>query len=337
MAEKILTVNNLITQFKSVQGPVTIVNGVSFDVYKGRTLGIVGESGSGKSVTALSIMRLIDDSIGKVVGGSILLEGQDLLKLSEKAMRGVRGNKIAMIFQEPMSSLNPVFTVGYQVKEALTLHQKCSAKEAQAQTLELFRLVGIADPEKRAKSYPHQLSGGMRQRVMIAMALSSKPDVLIADEPTTALDVTIQAQILDLMTKLQQELNMGIILITHDLGVVAEMCHEVVVVYGGKIVEHAPVEKLFSEPKHPYTQGLLASIPSIAVGQDKSSRLDTIKGVVPALNALPKGCSFQDRCYRVQPDCKGIQGPPPLEAKAPNHLAACFHPLEKTDYDHARE
>jgi oligopeptide/dipeptide ABC transporter ATP-binding protein len=330
MPEKILTVNNLVTQFKSAQGPITIVNDVSFDVYKGRTLGIVGESGSGKSVTALSIMRLIGSSMGKIVGGSVCLEGQDILQISERAMRSVRGNKISMIFQEPMTSLNPVFTVGYQIKEALTLHQALSKQEAQAQTLELLKLVGISAPEKRMHEYPHQLSGGMRQRVMIAMALSSKPDVLIADEPTTALDVTIQAQILDLMIKLQKELDMGIILITHDLGVVAEVCHEVAVMYGGKIVEKAPVQQLFSEPTHPYTQGLLASIPSLAAAQDKASRrLDTIKGVVPALNALPLGCSFQDRCYRVQQDCKGEQGHPPLEEKTPNHLAACFHPLGK--------
>ncbi len=330
MFEKILSVNNLVTQFKSAQGPITIVNDVSFDVYKGRTLGIVGESGSGKSVTALSIMRLIADSMGEVVGGNIFLEGQDLLQLSEKDMRAVRGNKLSMIFQEPMTSLNPVFTIGYQIKEALTLHQSLSDQEAREQTIELLKLVGISAPEKRVDEYPHQLSGGMRQRAMIAMALSSKPAVLIADEPTTALDVTIQAQILDLMTRLQEELKMGIILITHDLGVVAEVCHEVAVMYGGKIVERAPVQKLFSEPKHPYTQGLLASIPSLEAGQHKASaRLDTIKGVVPALNALPPGCSFQDRCFKVQQDCKGEQGHPPLEEKAPNQLAACFHPLHE--------
>jgi oligopeptide/dipeptide ABC transporter ATP-binding protein len=332
MPEKILTVNNLITQFKSAQGPITIVNDISFDIYKGRTLGIVGESGSGKSVTALSIMRLISSSMGKIVGGAVCLQGRDILQLSEREMRAVRGNKISMIFQEPMTSLNPVFTVGYQIKEALTLHQALSKQEAQAQTLELLKLVGISAPEKRMHEYPHQLSGGMRQRVMIAMALSSKPDVLIADEPTTALDVTIQAQILDLMTKLQEELDMGIILITHDLGVVAEICHEVAVMYGGKIVEKAPVQQLFSGPKHPYTQGLLASIPSLAGRQDKGSRrLDTIKGVVPALNALPSGCSFQDRCYKVQQDCRGGKGHPPLEEKTSNHLAACFHPLDNSD------
>ena len=331
MPDKILTVHHLVTQFKAEQGPITIVNDVSFDVYKGKTLGIVGESGSGKSVTALSIMRLINSPMGNIVGGSVCLEGQDLLQLSEKEMRAVRGNKISMIFQEPMTSLNPVFTVGYQIKEALTLHQPLSPKEAKDQTLALLNLVGIAVPEQRIHEYPHQLSGGMRQRVMIAMALSSKPAVLIADEPTTALDVTIEAQILELMGKLQKELNMGIILITHDLGVVAEVCHEVAVMYGGKIIEQAPVQTLFSEPKHPYTQGLLASIPSLSMGQHKAARrLATIQGVVPPLSALPVGCSFQDRCYQVQADCRGEKGTPCLEEKAPGHLAACFHPLSKS-------
>jgi oligopeptide/dipeptide ABC transporter ATP-binding protein len=331
MSEKILIVENLVTQFNTEQGPITPVNGVSFTVYKGKTLGIVGESGSGKSMTALSIMRLIAPPMGNIVGGHIWLDGQDLLQLSDKAMRRVRGNKIGMIFQEPMTSLNPVFTVGYQIKEALTFHQNMSSKEAEDQAIELLTLVGIPAPEKRIHEYPHQLSGGMRQRIMIAMALSSRPSILIADEPTTALDVTIQAQILDLMAKLQEELEMGIILITHDLGVVAEVCHEVAVMYAGKIIEYAPVEQLFSHPKHPYTQGLLASIPSLEkLGQDQArKRLETIKGVVPDLNKLPLGCSFQDRCYKVQQDCKGEKGHPPLEEKAPNHLAACFHPLNK--------
>ena len=328
MLEKILTVKNLVTQFNTEQGLIRPVNDVSFEVYKGKTLGIVGESGSGKSMTALSIMRLIAPPIGKIVGGSIFFEDKDLLQLSDKEMRTIRGNKIGMIFQEPMTSLNPVFTVGYQIQEALTLHQKMSFKEAKDQTIELLKLVGIPAPEKRIYEYPHQLSGGMRQRIMIAMALSSKPSVLIADEPTTALDVTIQAQILELMAKLQEELNMGIILITHDLGVVAEVCHEVAVMYGGKIVEQASVQDLFSCPKHPYTRGLLASIPSLEVGKDHTQRrLETIRGTVPALNKLPLGCSFQDRCYNVQADCRGEKGTPPLEEKAPEHLAACFHPL----------
>jgi oligopeptide/dipeptide ABC transporter ATP-binding protein len=329
MPEKILTVENLVTQFNTEQGVITPVNGVSFTVYKGKTLGIVGESGSGKSMTALSIMRLIAQPMGNIVSGHIWLEGQDLLQLSTRAMRTIRGNKIGMIFQEPMTSLNPVFTVGYQIKEAIIFHQKVSPKEAENQAIELLTLVGIPAPEKRIHEYPHQLSGGMRQRIMIAMALSSRPSVLIADEPTTALDVTIQAQILDLVAKLQEELEMGIILITHDLGVVAEVCHEVAVMYAGKIIEYAPVEELFEQPKHPYTQGLLASIPSLEMGQEQMrKRLETIKGVVPNLGKLPLGCSFQDRCYKVQKDCKGEQGPPPLEEKAPNHLAACFHPLK---------
>lgn len=331
MPEKILVIENLITQLNSEQGLVTPVNGVSFNVYKGKTLGIVGESGSGKSMMALSIMRLISQPMGNIVSGHIWLDGQDLLQLSTRAMRTIRGNKIGMIFQEPMTSLNPVFTIGSQIKEAIIFHQKVTRKEAENQAIELLSLVGIPAPEKRIHEYPHQLSGGMRQRIMIAMALSSRPAVLIADEPTTALDVTIQAQILDLMAKLQEELEMGIILITHDLGVVAEVCHEVAVMYAGKIIEYASVEDLFEHPKHPYTQGLLASIPSLEMGEGRKQtykRLETIKGVVPNLNKLPLGCSFQDRCYKVQQDCKGEQGPPPLEEKAPGHLAACFHPLK---------
>jgi oligopeptide/dipeptide ABC transporter ATP-binding protein len=328
MLEKILTVKNLVTQFNTDQGLIKPVNDISFEVYKGKTLGIVGESGSGKSMTALSIMRLIAPPLGKIVGGNIFFEDKNLLKLSDKEMRAIRGNKIGMIFQEPMTSLNPVFTVGYQIREALTLHQRMTLKDAKEQTIELLKLVGIPAPDKRVHEYPHQLSGGMRQRIMIAMALSSKPAVLIADEPTTALDVTIQAQILELMAKLQEELNMGIILITHDLGVVAEVCHEVAVMYGGKIVEQASVQELFTNPKHPYTQGLLASIPSLEIGEGHAQRrLETIKGTVPALNKLPLGCSFQDRCYNVQADCRGEKGTPLLEEKTPEHLAACFHPL----------
>eukprot|EP01132_Coremiostelium_polycephalum_P003018 gene3018-3770_t len=323
----VLAFNILITQFKTDQGLIYPVNDVSFEVYKGKTLGLVGESGSGKSVTALSIMRLINPPIGKIVGGNIFFEDKDLLSLSDKEMRAIRGNRIGMIFQEPMTSLNPVFTIGAQIREALTFHQKMSSKEAQLQTIELLRLVGIPAPEKRSHEYPHQLSGGMRQRVMIAMALSSKPDVLIADEPTTALDVTIQAQILELMAKLQDELNMGIILITHDLGIVAEVCHEVAVMYGGRIIEKASVNDLFAHPKHPYTRGLLASIPSLEAGKDhRQRRLETIKGTIPALHKLPMGCSFQARCNKVQLDCRGELGVPPLEEKAPKHWAACFHP-----------
>jgi len=328
MAEKILIIENLVTQFHTEKGLVKPVNGVSFTVYKGKTLGIVGESGSGKSMTALSIMQLIAQPMGKIVDGHIWFNGQDLLQLSDKAMRRIRGNQIGMIFQEPMTSLNPVFTIGYQIKEALIFHQNISDKEAENQTIELLNLVGIPAPEKRINEYPHQLSGGMRQRIMIAMALSSRPSVLIADEPTTALDVTIQAQILDLMVKLQEELNMAIILITHDLGVVAEVCHEVVVMYAGKIIEYASVDQLFQFPKHPYTQGLLASIPNLDANQ-AHKRLQTITGLVPNLDQLPLGCSFQDRCYQVKQDCRGEKGQPPLEHKAPHHLAACFHALKK--------
>jgi len=328
MLEKILTVENLVTQLATDQGPILPVNGVSFDVYKGKTLGIVGESGSGKSVTALSIMRLINPPLGNVIGGHIWLGDQDLLQLSTREMRKVRGNQIAMIFQEPMTSLNPVFTIGYQIEEAIQLHQQLGRQAARAQAIELLNLVGIPAPANRIHEYPHRLSGGMRQRVMIAMALSSKPAVLIADEPTTALDVTIQAQILDLMGKLQEELAMGIILITHDLGVVAEVCHEVAVMYCGKIIEKAPVQELFAHPQHPYTRGLLSAIPSWEERRTQvHRRLETIKGIVPSLDQLPMGCSFQDRCYRVQPNCRGKQGIPPLEEKKPGHLAACFHPL----------
>ncbi|MEM7382937.1 MAG: ABC transporter ATP-binding protein [Bacteroidota bacterium] len=328
MKEKILTVRNLVTQFRTEQGTVTAVNGVSFDVYPGKTLGIVGESGSGKSVTALSVMRLINGPVGNIVGGAIWLGDQDLCQLPDQAMRTVRGSQIAMIFQEPMTSLNPVFTIGYQISEALTLHQPLTHQEARDQAIELLSLVGIPAPAVCFQEYPHQLSGGMQQRAMIAMALAGKPTILIADEPTTALDVTIQAQILDLLTRLQEELGMGIIFITHDLGVVAEVCHEVAVMYAGKIVEQAPVQTLLSHPKHPYTQGLLNAIPTLEPSQNKTpQRLATIRGVVPALTSLPPGCSFQDRCQQVQPACRGEQGPPPLEEKSPSHWAACFYPI----------
>lgn len=330
MEEKILAIEQLVTKFKTEQGTVTAVDEVSFDVYKGKSLGIVGESGSGKSTIALSIMRLIDPTVGWIDQGTVVLAGQDILKLSRRAMQQVRGNQIAMIFQEPMTSLNPVFTIGSQIKETLLLHQAVSPKCAQDRCIELLSLVGIPAPEKRVHAYPHQLSGGMRQRVMIAMALACQPAVLIADEPTTALDVTIQAQILDLMRKLQEETAMGIILITHDLGVVAEMCDEVAVMYCGKIIEQANVQTLFSRPAHPYTQGLLHAIPSfhnLPAGHEK--RLRTIKGVVPSPAQLPLGCNFQDRCTRADAVCKGPAGDPCLEEIAPQHLAACFHPLHR--------
>jgi oligopeptide/dipeptide ABC transporter ATP-binding protein len=328
--ENILEVKELVTKFNTAEGKVTAVNGVSFDVYKGKTLGIVGESGSGKSTIALSIMRLIEPATGVIDGGSVLFQGQDILQLPERAMQQVRGNQISMIFQEPMTSLNPVFTIGNQIKETVVLHQDITAKEAQNRCIELLTLVGIPAPEKRVHEYPHQLSGGMRQRVMIAMALACQPALLIADEPTTALDVTIQAQILDLMRKLQAETDMGIVLITHDLGVVAEMCDEVAVMYCGKIIEQADVKTLFSHPAHPYTQGLLNSIPSLdaCLEKGKQQRLTTIEGVVPPLSQLPLGCNFQDRCLRADEACKGANGDPALSEVGPKHQAACFHPLK---------
>jgi oligopeptide/dipeptide ABC transporter ATP-binding protein len=331
MAEKILEIKQLSTKFMTAQGTVTAVDGVSFDVYKGKTLGIVGESGSGKSTIALSVMRLIEPSSGVIDQGTIVFQGQDIRQLSERSMQHVRGNYISMIFQEPMTSLNPVFTVGNQIRETLLLHQDIALKDAQDRCVELLALVGIPAPEKRVHEYPHQLSGGMRQRVMIAMALACRPAVLIADEPTTALDVTIQAQILDLMRKLQEETAMGILLITHDLGVVAEMCDEVAVMYCGRIVEQADAKTLFRHPAHPYTQGLLNSIPSLASLQtSQEQRLTTIEGVVPSLSHLPLGCNFQDRCVRADEACKGSNGDPNLEEVAPQHLAACFHPLQSS-------
>jgi oligopeptide/dipeptide ABC transporter ATP-binding protein len=328
MHEKILEVKNLTTQFKTEKGLVTAVDNVSFDVYKGRTLGIVGESGSGKSVTALSVMRLIPNPPGIIASGEVLFKGKNILEYSDNEIRKIRGNHISMIFQEPMTSLNPVFTVGNQIEEVLRLHQKLSAKDATAKAIELLKLVGIPSPEKRIAEYPHQLSGGMRQRVMIAMALACEPSILIADEPTTALDVTIQAQILDLMNKLQDELGMGIILITHDLGVVAETCHDVAVMYCGKIIERADVKTLFQSPKHPYTRGLIDSIPSFDSTTDEvKHRLNTIEGIVPSLYALPKGCYFQNRCFNAEDDCRGSKGAPPLEEKQTGQEAACFHPL----------
>lgn len=329
MSEKILEVKDLVVQFNTDRGLITAVNGVTFDVHKGKTIGIVGESGSGKSVSALSIMRLIPTPPGKIASGSIDYRGQDLINMPLDKMRAIRGNKIAMIFQEPMTSLNPVFTVGNQIEEVVELHQsELSKTERKAKAIEMLRLVGIPSPAERVKEYPHQLSGGMRQRVMIAIALACNPDILIADEPTTALDVTIQAQILELMNKLQKELGMGIIMITHDLGVVAETCDEVAVMYCGKIVEHADVKTLFNHPKHPYTKGLIESIPSFdSTGGAKKERLVTIEGMVPSLFDLPDGCSFQDRCGNVIDKCRGIEGVPSLSKIAENHNVSCHNPL----------
>lgn len=318
----LLEVKNLTTSFFIEEGELKAVNDVTFHIEKGKTLGIVGESGCGKSVTALSIMRLIQEPPGKIVSGQILYQGKDLTKLPLHDMRDIRGNKISMIFQEPMTSLNPVFTVGNQIEEAIALHQDLSKKEVKNKTVEMLKLVGIPSPEKRVNDYPHQMSGGMRQRVMIAMALSCEPELLIADEPTTALDVTIQAQILDLLNQLREELGMSIMIITHDLGVVAEMANEVIVMYAGKIVEKASVEEIFASPWHPYTYGLLKSIPSMQMAGGKVERLWAIPGMVPNVFELRGGCPFEERCFLRMPHCKEKE-PELLEVK-PGHWVSCF-------------
>ena len=303
------------------------IDGVSFEIGEGKTLGLVGESGCGKSVTSLSIMRLIPSPPGKIVGGEIFYRGRDLLRLNNEEMRRIRGNEISMIFQEPMTSLNPVFTVGNQIGEAIKLHQGLGKRETRQKTIDMLRLVKIADPESRVDSYPHQLSGGMRQRVMIAMALSCNPSLLIADEPTTALDVTIQAQILELIKELQQKIGgMALLLITHDLGVVSEQADNVAIMYAGKIVERSSTRAIFNHPFHPYTVGLLNSLPGI--GGLKKKRLDAIPGMVPSPLNLPSGCRFRDRCPRAQELC--AQTEPPLEEKEPGHTAACHFPHTET-------
>ena len=319
----LLRVRDLVTTFRSEHGTFRAVDGVSFDIEAGQTVGVVGESGCGKSVTALSLLRLIPSPPGNIESGSIELRGINLLKLREREMRDVRGNEISMVFQEPMTSLNPVYTVGAQIVEAILLHQKMSRREAYAQTRELLRHVGISSPETNVDAYPHQLSGGMRQRVMIAMALACRPALLIADEPTTALDVTIQAQILELIHKLQGELGMSILLITHDLGVIAEYTEHVIVMYAGQIVESGPVPEVFARPRHPYTSGLMASVPRL--GQRKLARLPTIDGMVPDLRHLPKGCRFADRCKLVIDACREEE--PPLvkvDEEEKRHSARCI-------------
>jgi len=306
----LLEVRDLVTSFRTDRGLLRAVDAVSFDVPAQSTVGIVGESGSGKSVTSLSIMRLIPTPPGNIEGGSVKLEGRDLLKLPEKEMRKVRGNEISMIFQEPMTSLNPVYTVGAQIVEAIRIHQKRGRADAWARAVEMLRLVGIPSPEQRAKAYPHELSGGMRQRVMIAMALACEPKLLIADEPTTALDVTIQAQVLELLRKLQRLLGMSVILITHDLGVVAEFADRIVVMYAGRVVEEGAVDEVFRAPKHPYTEGLLRSLPKIGTSADERTRprrLPTIEGMVPDLRELPTGCRFQERCGYVIDKCREVE------------------------------
>ena len=313
----LLNVTGLKTYFRTMDGVVKAVDGVDFSLKPGQTLGIVGESGCGKSVTSLSVMRLIDPP-GWIAGGQMLFRGTDLATLSEKEMRRIRGDEISMIFQEPMTSLNPVFTVGNQVMEAIIEHRKVGKREALAQTVELFRMVGIPSPERRVKDYPHNMSGGMRQRVMIAMALALQPDLLIADEPTTALDVTIQAQILELIKDLRVRVNTAVMLITHDIGVVAEMADNVVVMYTGKVVEHGTVMQVLKTPKHPYTVGLLNSIPSL--GQ-KGTRLNVIPGTVPSPLNLPRGCPFAPRCPHVMAICR--EEHPPLKTLDDGSAARC--------------
>ena len=320
-----LEIRDLVTEFRTDDGWVRAVDGVSFEIAPRTTLGLVGESGCGKSVTALSIMRLVASPPGRIASGTIRYAGRDLLALRPAEMREIRGNRIAMIFQEPMTSLNPVFTVGDQVAEAVRLHQRTSRREARAVAIEMFRRVGIPSPEDRVSAYPHQLSGGMRQRVMIAMALACKPDLLIADEPTTALDVTIQAQILDLLRALQRELGMSILLITHDLGVVAETADEVIVMYAGRIIERARTEALFAAPRHPYTAGLLRSVPSYGDGASRRARLVEIEGMVPALAELPAGCKFADRCPAAAERCRAEE--PPLVQLGASWVR-CHFPME---------
>ncbi|MEJ5272844.1 MAG: ABC transporter ATP-binding protein [Spirochaetota bacterium] len=318
-SSKLLEVKNLKTFFFTEEGVVKAVNDVSFEVGEGETLGLVGESGCGKSVTSLSIMKLIPNPPGKIISGSILFEGKDIVNISENDMHTIRGNKISMIFQEPMTALNPVFTVGHQISEVFTLHQNISKKEAKEKTIELLKIVGIPEPEKRFNQYPFELSGGMRQRVMIAMALTCNPKLLIADEPTTALDVTIQAQILELIKDMQKKFNSAVILITHDLAVIAETVDHVAVMYAGVIVEKTEVKELFKNPMHPYTIGLLNSIPIL--GQ-RGKELQEIPGRVPNLIDLPKGCYFADRCNKRMPICS--QQDCELKEVKPGHFVRCF-------------
>src|SRR5215813_3822361 len=325
--ETVLDVKNLQTVFFTNSGLFRAVDDVSFNVSRGETLAIVGESGCGKSVSALSIMRLVPNPPGRIVGGRILLEGIDLLELDEATMREIRGNRISMIFQEPMTSLNPVIRIGDQISEAVRLHRQLSAKQAWDQAVEMLRLVRIPEPARRAQEYPHQLSGGMRQRAMIAMALACRPALLIADEPTTALDVTIQAQILALIVDLQKELGTGLILITHDLGVVVQTAQLVIVMYAGKKVEEASVDDLFADPRHPYTRGLMASMPAvISLGAKTDVRLTEIPGMVPSLTNLPPGCAFAPRCPLAIERCQ--QEYPPLQDFGGHHRAACWRAAE---------
>lgn len=322
MSNTVLDIQGLKTQFATKRGLVSAVDGLDLSIQSRETVSIVGESGCGKSVTALSILRLIPRPQGKIAAGKVLFHNQDLLQASEDKIRKIRGDRISMIFQEPMTSLNPVYTVGFQIQEVLRKHRKMTKKQSQEAAVDMLNLVGIPEPKARIDDYPHQLSGGMRQRVMIAMALSCHPELIIADEPTTALDVTIQAQILELMNSLKKEIGMAVLLITHDLGVVAETAQYVAVMYAGKIVEQAPVKELFARPLHPYTIGLFESLPQIGGSQ---GRLRPIPGVVPSPLDLPPGCAFQPRCFRAQKDC---QQAPPWIAHQTGHWFRCWHPVE---------
>jgi peptide/nickel transport system ATP-binding protein len=322
MGERLLDVKGLKTHFFTDEGVVRAVDGVDLHIDKGETLGVVGESGCGKTVTALSVMKLIPMPPGRIVEGQMLYGGRDLVTLPPAQMRKVRGKEISMVFQEPMTSLNPVFTIGEQIAEAIRLHEGLGRRAAMDKTVEMLKLVHMANPERRVKEYPHQLSGGMRQRVMIAMALSCNPKLLIADEPTTALDVTIQAQILDLLNELKAKLGMAVMLITHDMGVIAETAQRVMVMYAGKVVEEAPVKELFKEPLHPYTQGLLRSIPRIDLAATQKQRLEAIPGVVPSLLDLPAGCRFAPRCQFVKP--MYTEKEPALKEVRPGHKVACW-------------
>ena len=318
MSETILSVQNLHTSFRTEKGAVKAVNGVSFNLDKGKILGIVGESGSGKSVTAYSIMRILESN-GSITEGSVLYKGQDITKFTEKQMREFRGKCCSIIFQDPMTSLNPVFTIGMQLKEAIELHTRRKGKEAEARAVEMLTLVGVNEPEKRIRQYPFELSGGMRQRVMIAMALACEPDILIADEPTTALDVTIQAQILELMQSLQKKLGMAIIMVTHDLGVIADMCDEIIVMYGGRVCERGTAEDIFYRPHHEYTKGLLRSIPNVdRIGE----KLVPIPGTPINLLNMPRGCAFCPRCENAMKIC--IEEQPPEMQMPDGHFASCW-------------
>jgi peptide/nickel transport system ATP-binding protein len=324
MSDAVISVRDLQTTFHTKVGPIRAVDGISYDIERGKTLGIVGESGCGKSVTSYSLMRLIEHP-GEITAGEVYLHGENLLELSDEQMADYRGRRMAMIFQEPMTALNPVLTIGYQMDEQIMRHLSLPRAASRERALEMLDMVGIPAPRERYASYPHQLSGGMRQRVMIAMALSCEPDFLIADEPTTALDVTIQGQILELIQRLQQQLHMSVQFITHDLGVISEIADDVLVMYAGTACEMAPTGELIASPRHPYTAALLLSIPQLGRRLD---RLPTIEGTVPSLFELPTGCPFQNRCPRVSDECRAAR--PTLQTLAPGHQVACFNPLEPT-------